>query len=145
MQQDEFFKIIGIIIFCFFIIYMATKMLQLQSSVIEGLTNLDGKSEKPNANPASSGEAGNASSYVASVKAQVVKMQDELLISKYRKDYEAAIIHLDDYLGYMMLKQALNMKLGGDMKANMETINSLSVLKNSKDALNATMVFLDKQ
>jgi hypothetical protein len=122
---------------------MSTKMFQLQTSVIEGLTNSDTK--KPNANPASSGEAGSASSYAASVKAQVVKMQDELLISKYRKDYEASIINLDDYLGYMMLKQVLSMKLGGDMKTNMETINSLSVLKNAKDALNTTMVFLDKQ
>lgn len=144
MKQDELFKIIGIIIVCFFIIYMALKMFQLQTSVIEGLTNADG-TISPSATPPSSGEAGTAASYAAAIKAQVVKLQDELLVAKYRKDYEAAIINLDDYIGYMMIKQTLNMKLDGDMKSNIEAINNLNILKNSKDSLNATMTFLDKQ
>ena len=142
MKQDELFKIIGIIIVCFFIIYMALKMFQLQTSVIEGLTNADGtiSSSTP-----SSGEAGTSTSYAAAIKAQVVKLQDELLVAKYRKDYEAAIINLDDYIGYMMIKQTLNMKLDGDMKSNIEAINNLNILKTSKESLNATMTFLDKQ
>ena len=93
----------------------------------------------------SSGEAGNASSYAAAIKANVVKIQDELLVSKYRKDYETAIINLDDYIGYLMIKQTLNMNLNGDMKSNITAINNLNTLKGSKDALNATMAFLDKQ
>ena len=142
MKQDELFKIIGIIIVCFFIIYMALKMFQLQTSVIEGLTNADGtiSSSTP-----SSGEAGTSTSYAAAIKSQVVKLQDELLVAKYRKDYETAIINLDDYIGYMMIKQTLNMKLDGDMKSNIEAINNLNILKNSKESLNATMTFLDKQ
>jgi hypothetical protein len=141
MKQDEFFKIIGIIIVCFFIIYMAMKMFQLQTKVIEGLTNSDGTiTTTP-----SSGEAGTASSYAAAIKAQVVKLQDELLIAKYRKDYEAVIINLDDYIGYLMIKQSLNIKLNADTKSNIEVINNLNILKSSKDSLNATMAFLDKQ
>ena len=138
MKQDEFFKIIGIVIVSFFIIYMAIKMFQLQTSVIEGLTN------ESSVTP-TSGEAGTATSYAASIKAQVVKLQDELLVAKYRKDYESAIINLDDYIGYMMIKQSLNMKLDGDMKSNIEALNNLNILKTSKDSLNATMTFLDKQ
>ena len=133
MKQDEFFKIIGIIIVSFFIIYMVVKMFQLQSNVIEGLTNPD------------TDDAGTASTYAANIKSQIVKLQDKLLISKYRKDYEAAIINLDDYIGYLMIQQVLNMKLGNDMKTNIDTINALNILKNSKESLNATMTFLDKQ
>ena len=144
MKQDEFFKIIGIIIVCFFIIYMTLKMFQLQTSVIEGLTNPDG-TISASSTSLSSGEAGTAVSYAANIKAQVIKLQDELLISKYRKDYEEAIINLDDYIGYMMIKQTLNMKLDEDMKSNIEAFNNLNILKNSKDSLNATMTFLDKQ
>mgnify|MGYP007120772474 CR=1 FL=1 len=81
----------------------------------------------------------------ASIKAQVVKLQDELLVSKYRKDYETAIINLDDYAGYLMLKQILNMKLDGDMKSNVEALNNINILKNAKDSLNTAMTFLDKQ
>ena len=134
MKQDEFFKIIGIIIVSFFIIYMVVKMFQLQSNVIEGLTNSD-----------TAEESGTASTYAANIKAQIVKLQDKLLISKYRKDYEAAIINLDDLVGYLMIEHILNMKLGKDMKTNMESINALNILKNSKESLNATMTFLDKQ
>lgn len=151
MNQDEFFKIVGILIVSFFIIYMVVKMFHLQTSVIEGLTNADGTiisgsdALSSDTTAPSSGEAGTAASYAAAVKAQVVKLQDELLVSKYRKDYETAIINLDDYVGYLMIKQTLNMKLNGDIKSNIESINHLNVLKSSKEALNATMAFLDKQ
>ena len=128
------FKIIGIVIVATFIIYMVIKMFQLQVRVVEGLTNNDS---------ATTGEAGTSSSYAAAVKAQVVKLQDELLISKYRKDYETAIINLDDYFSFMMLKQALNMKTDGT--ANIEAVNALNSLKGAKDSLNATMKFLDSQ
>jgi hypothetical protein len=144
MKQDEFFKIIGIIIVSFFIIYFTMKILHPQTNVIEGLTNADGTISS-SATPPSSGEAGTAASYAAAIKAQVVKLQDELLVPKYRKDYETAIINLDDYIGYLMIKQSLNMKLDGDMKSNIEAVNNLNILKNAKDSLNATMTFLDKQ
>lgn len=133
MKNEEFLKIIGIIFVSLFIIYMVMKMFQIQAQVIEGLTNNDG------------GEAGTSASYSASIKAQVVKLQDELLVSKYRKDYESAIINLDDYAGYLMLKQILNMKLDGDTKANIEALNNINILKNAKESLNVAMTFLDKQ
>jgi len=148
MNQDEFFKIVGILIVSFFIIYMVVKMFNLQTSVIEGLTNADGTispSSSEIGTAPSSGEAGTAASYAAAIKSQVVKIQDELLVAKYRKDYEAAIINLDDYIGYLMIKQTLNMKINGDVKSNLDSINALNILKMSKESLNATMTFLDKQ
>jgi hypothetical protein len=146
MKQDEFFKIVGILIVCFFIIYMVVKMFHLQTSVIEGLTNgSDGSVSSDTTTTPSSGEAGTATSYAAAIKAQSVKLQDELLIAKYRKDYEAAIINLDDYIGYLMIKQSLNMKPAGDIKSNLDAINALNILKSAKESLNATMTFLDKQ
>jgi hypothetical protein len=44
----------------------------------------------------------------------------------------------------MMLKMVLSMKAGdANPKANIELLGSLNVLKNSKDALNTTMKYLD--
>jgi len=140
-MKDDFFKIIGIIIVCFFIIYIVMKMFQLQTKVIEGLTNDDGTTSSSNA---SSDEVATVESYAAAIKAQLIKLQDELLISKYKKKYEDVIIDLDDYIGYLMIKQVINMKLG-DMVSNIQDIDNLNILKNSKDSLNAAMVFLDKQ
>ena len=111
MNQDELFKLIGIIVFGCFIIYVILKMFKLQTNIIEGLTN--------------KGEAGSAETYSKGIKSQVVKIQDELLINKYRKDYEAAIINLDDYVGLLMIKQALNINHNEDMKITIDSINNL--------------------
>lgn len=137
-MEEDLFKIIGIIIVGFFVIYMVLKMFKLQKSVVEGLTNSDSTSPV-------SGEAGTAAEYAAGIKARVVKLQDELLVGKYRSDYETSIINLDDYIGYLMLQQTLNMKFEGDIKTQIESINNLNILKNAKESLNATMAFLDKQ
>lgn len=141
-MNDEIFKLIGIIIVAGFIIYMIIKMFQLQVRVVEGLTT---QNDASSSTSATSGEAGTSSSYAAAVKAQAVKLQDELLISKYRKDYENAIINLDDYVSFLMLKQALNMKTDGDIKSSLESINALNSLSSAKASLNATMKFLDSQ
>lgn len=138
-MQDELFKMVGILFVSLFIIYIVIKMFHLQASVLEGLTNPD-----PTSTPVS-GEAGTAASYAAGIKAQVVKLQDELLVSKYRKDYETAIINLDDYCGMLMLQNALNMSTSGDMKTNIEKLNNINTLKQAKDSLNVTMKFLDSQ
>ena len=139
MNQEEIFKIIGIIVVCFFIIYMTLKMFSLQTKVVEGLTNPD------EIDISSFGESSHAISYASSIKSRVIKLQDELLISKYKKDYEDVIINLDDYISYLMIKHTLNMNLSGDLESNVEAIEKLNILKNSKDSLNATMTFLDKQ
>ena len=135
-MQEDLFKIIGILIVSLFIIYFIVKMFHLQVSVIEGLKNAD---------TPSSGEAGTAASYAASIKALVVKLQDELLIAKYRQDYESVIINLDDYIGMLMIKQVLNIKPSDDIKSTVDAINNLNSLKTAKESLNTTMTFLDKQ
>lgn len=140
MEQKDFFQILGIIAVGFFIIFTTLKMYHQRSPIMEGLTNNSSSSTS-----SKSGEAGSAESYAAAIKAQTVKLQDELLISKYRKEYEAAIINLDDYIGYLMIKQTLNMKADGESKTNIENINALNILKNAKESLNITMTFLDKQ
>jgi hypothetical protein len=141
-MQDDLFKMVGILFVSLFIIYIVIKMFHLQASVIEGLTNPDTNSTTPTS---ISGEAGTATSYAAGIKAQVVKLQDELLISKYRKDYETAIINLDDYCGMLMIQQVLNMNTTGDIKTNIEKLNNINTLKEAKESLNVTMKFLDSQ
>jgi hypothetical protein len=133
MAQEEFLKIIGIISVSMFVIYMLLQMFHSSSSnrIQEGLTNKSTSDTPEN--------------YAANIKAEVVKLQDQLLISKYRKDYENAIMHLDDYFGYLMLQQAMNMKQTGDPKTNMENLNALNALKSARDSLDVTMKFLDSQ
>jgi hypothetical protein len=87
----------------------------------------------------SNGNAGNAAAYTANIQSQVIKLQDTLLISKYRKDYENAVLALDDLVDNMMLEATLSM----DSKNPQKSLMGLVGLNNAKTALNNVMKFID--
>ena len=87
----------------------------------------------------SNGIAGGAASFGATVKANVIKSQDTLLINKYRKDYETAILNLDDLVNNLMLETALSI----DQKSPLMGLNKLVGLNQSKIALDSVMKFVD--
>ena len=87
----------------------------------------------------SSGVAGGAAAYAASLKSHAVKHQDTLLVSKYRNDYENAILNLDDLIDNLMLTTALNVNPNN----HTEGIETLAKLNGAKSALNNVMKFID--
>jgi len=87
----------------------------------------------------SNGIAGSAQNYAANIKSESIKNLDVLLISKYRKDYENAILNLDDLINTMMLQTALNV----DNSKPMASIEKLNQLNSAKGALNSVMKFVD--
>jgi len=138
-MDDLIVILIALFVSMYIVYFLVNKYASSPYSIIEGLEN-----RVPDAT--GNGEAASAATYAATIKANFVKMQDELLIPKYRKDYETTIINMDDYISMLMLKQVLNIDLNNtDMKAVTENINRLNILKSSKDALNDVMKFVDKQ
>ena len=137
-MNGDLFKILIVLAIAFTIIYIGISLLKMNKTVREGLTNKDSGS-------GANGEAGNASNFAATVKAQTVLLQDSLLISKYRTDYENIIINMDDYLSMLMLKQVLNIDVSKDMQSNISSLAALNTISNAKKSLNETMVFIDKQ
>ena len=85
------------------------------------------------------GVAGNAASYGATIKSASIQLQDSLLISKYRSDYETAILNLDDLVNNLMLETALNV----DSKNPQAAIEKLNKMNQAKVALNNVMKFVD--
>lgn len=88
----------------------------------------------------SNGVAGNAASYAANIKAQVIKLQDTTLISKYRADYENVVINMDDLVNNLMLQVTLNV----DQTKPEASLAKLAQLNQAKAALNSVMKFIDK-
>ena len=112
----------------------------------EGLETMDATASAPTLVPV--GEAGGAAAYAAAVKLNMTKMQDTLLVKKYKKDYESVILNMDDLVNNMMLKYTLNMKTDKNtMDENdiVKQLQVLNVLQNSKVALNSVMKFIDSQ
>jgi hypothetical protein len=95
------------------------------TSIIEGLENQT---------------AGKAASFAEEIKDLTTKKQDVLLISKYRRDYENAIINTSDLVDTLMLEQTMAI----DKNKPYEYLEKLNVLYNAKQSLNETMKFVDK-
>jgi len=101
---------------------------------IEGMTN-----NNESASSSNNGIAGNAANYVATIKSQTVRIQDTLLISKYREDYENAVIAMDDMVNNLMLRTTLSV----NKDKPEEALKTLVMLNESKNALNNVMKFID--
>jgi len=87
----------------------------------------------------SNGIAGSAQNYAANIKSTTIKNQDTLLITKYRTDYENAILNLDDLINSMMLQTALSV----DNANPMSSLEKLNELNSAKGALNNVMKYVD--
>jgi hypothetical protein len=103
----------------------------------EGMTDASGNSVSVSAPP--NGIAGNAASYGAALKAATIKLSDTFLVSKYRSDYESAILNLDDLINNLMLKTTLSFDQNNPKKA----ISNLAEMQQAKTALNSVMKFID--
>jgi hypothetical protein len=146
--MSELIMLFVVMLFTAFIIWVIVSGYSLKLDIEESPTLMEGletMEDKP-ATTTTNGESGNATNYAAKIKAMVVKIQDELLISKYRQDYENIIVNLDDLISFSMIKQVLDIKTNPNgTPLNMTGFQNLNILKNAKDSLNVTMSFLDKQ
>ena len=133
--MKELYNLFLFIAICF-VVYLVFRSFHYNPMLIEGMTDASGNSVS-----SANGIAGNAASYAASLKAATIKSQDILLISKYRSDYESAILNLDDLINNLMLKTALsvNQSNPGD------SIEKLAKMQQAKVALNSVMKFVDSQ
>ena len=137
-MQKELMNLFLFIAICF-VAYILFRNFEYnnQYRLIEGMTDASGNVTQSSTN----GIAGNAASYSATIKSANIKLQDMFLISKYRSDYESAILNLDDLLSSLMLQTALTV----DTKNPQATIKQLADMNQAKVALNSVMKFVDKQ
>lgn len=121
-----------------FVVYLVFRGFNY-NTIREGMTDASGNSISISA--PENGIAGNASTYAASLKATTIKSQDTFLISKYRADYESAILNLDDLINNLMLKTVLTINQANPI----ESLNKLNTMQQAKVALNSVMKFVDSQ
>ena len=150
-MNDEWLKIVGIVVVLGFIIYLAAKSLKIHRNMVEGLTMPADTSALTTG--VTNGQAGTANAYAAAIKAQVIKMQDVLLITKYRTDYENLLMTVEEYSNAMMLSKVISVsdkinKNGVGKNITQEILNDMDTtnkLKSFIDTLNATMKYIDRR
>jgi hypothetical protein len=130
MNKDFLYNLTIFIGICILIYYIFRNI-----GVKEGL-----ETETTSTSTSSNGVAGGAAAYGANIKAQVIKLQDITLISKYRADYENVVINMDDLVNNLMLQVTLNI----DHSKPEVGLEKLAKLNQAKAALNSVMKFIDK-
>ena len=104
MNKDFLCNLTIFIGICILIYYIFSNI-----NVKEGLENASSRSTSSSTSSSSSnGVAGYAAAYSANIKAQVIKLHDTTLISKYRSDYENVVINMDDLVNNLMLQVPLS-------------------------------------
>jgi len=97
--------------------------------VVEGLDTMKPK-----------GVAGDSKEFGIKIKDQVIKTQDQLLISKYRVDYEQVILNADELVDTLMLQNLLTLDLSNPYPG----LEKISTLNQTKLALNNIIKYVDK-
>jgi hypothetical protein len=120
----EFLQIIGVVCLLLIFVYMSTQVMKLQRHVfIEGF-----------------GLAGDSEEFSKNIKAKYTKLHDQLLVKKYRTNYENTVLNMDDYINTLMLDCVLQIDLDKDSMPSFEKLNTLNAAKQS---LNSVMKFID--
>jgi hypothetical protein len=132
MNQEFLYNLIIFISIC-----VLTYIVFRNVNFKEGLENNDSKTTTSNT---TNGVAGGAAAYAANIKEKVIKIQDTILISKYRADYENVVINMDDLVNNLMLQVTLNI----DQSKPEASLAKLGQLNLAKAALNNVMKFIDK-
>jgi len=133
-MNKQILNLLFIIAICF-VAYQLFRSLDFK----EGLTTGSQAATSSTTTSTTSGIAGNAESYAANIKSTTIKNQDMLLITKYRKDYENAILNLDDLINTLMLQTTLSV----DTSNPMPSLEKLNELSSARAALNSVMKFVD--
>ena len=81
---------LGCIVLALFVMYICTKMMKLNRSVVEGLT---------------SGSSATPDQLLKDVKTMRTKLVDELHIDKYKAKYHEMLLNTEDVLHLQMLEQ----------------------------------------
>ena len=136
-MTESIFKtlvVLAIIAVLFYLIFSPTR-----NYFMEGLENQNPTREL-------NGEAASADDNAKTIKNESTKLQDSLLISKYRKNYENAIINLEELISFTMLKTTLNINIDPDnLSQSVKNLEALNTLNNAKINLNSVMKFMDSQ
>jgi hypothetical protein len=152
-MNGNFLKTVGFMILIAYLIYFSFRVINKLipalkegfSDNMEGLTTLSDSKSRNNLGSSFNGVAGNAANYSKKIESQTAKMVDEMLIPKYRSDYEQILLHLENYHNANLLNKLLNYNLNDPTKSTEELSDIVKHHDNVVQSLNNAMKFLDTQ
>ena len=141
-MNEDFFKMVGIIIVVGYLIYLAVKSMSLQTSIMEGLTN---PSSQASDEALGKNGASGAQDYANAINKIHSRITDSLLIKDNRTAYENVVIQLDDLINASMLKHIMSVNQN-DLKDDgklYDVVDKINKMNDGKKSLNAIMKYID--
>jgi len=144
-MNEDFLKIIGMIIVVGFFIYLVVKSMKLQTSILEGLTNPDAASSSASTSDAlSQNKSSGAQAYADEISKLYAKMSDSLLIKDNRTAYENVVIQMDDFINTLMLQKIMSVNKNSMTEEGIiDIVQKINTLNEGKRSLNSIMKFID--
>jgi hypothetical protein len=122
--------------------YLSMRSIKMYSHVFEGLES-GTTSTNPSASTSATGIAAGAESFADAIKSATTKINDTVLVSKYRKDYENIVINAEECVNASMLSALIMSPLGVDGNVTVQTLTAIKNMNDSKVALNEIMKYID--
>ena len=136
-KESKTREYLGLSVVIVLILFVGYKMINYHSNVIEGLTDSSDSSDTKT----------NPQKLAAPIKETITKIEDAILIDKYRSDYENIIIDLEEWAN-MELIQMLGsglVKTDSGADSNIANIRKMNDLNTFKSTLDSAMKFLDSK
>lgn len=133
-KESKTCEYLGLSVVIVLLLFVGYKMINYHSNVVEGLTD-------------SSDSKTNPQKLAEPIKETITKIEDAILIDKYRSDYENIIIDLEEWANMELIQLLgsglVKTDLGAD--GNIENIRKMNDLNTFKSTLDSAMKFLDSK
>jgi hypothetical protein len=140
VSQDQFFRFVGLAVIFLLLLSGAVKMLSYKKQVIEGMTNnskLEQLAEE------------NLENAAKKIEARAEKINDQMLVDKYRSSYEDIITNLYDVVSSSLVVGIIHAgdAISKDPTSTLATklIDKLNKLSSFRETLNQSITILDKK
>jgi len=134
--MKQLFNILLVVAMCLLVYFVFRNQ-----GVIEGLDTIDPTATTSTTTSSKNGIGVGAVDYITRLTDAVTKKKDLLLVSKYRTEYEKAIVSADDMINVLMLEQVLSLDT---TNPNINSFVNIANLSQAKDGLNKVLKFVDK-
>jgi hypothetical protein len=139
-MKETIFSVICIFAFLLVIIYVLYNLINVK--IKEGMeTEFNSNIQIINKD---TGHTDKSDVFASKIKSTNIKLQDKLLLGKYKQNYEKIILNIDDLINTLMLDKLLSININHKSKM-METLQEINLLSESKVNLNTIIKFVDSQ
>jgi len=142
--MNDFTTIVCVLAMLLLAAYISNKTLIYLSNNLEGMeTSSSSKTTSTSKSTSTTGVGAGAASWADAIKSATTKINDAMLVSKYRKDYENVIINAEECVNASMLSALMTSPLGADGNVTVQTLTAIKNMNDSKVALNEIMKYVD--